>query len=680
MATSANFKVVFEKEGVFMHTDPEIIDGQDSLTSGRLQVIDKSGEVVVELNPEEDHTPSSRKLETQLSCEAEWDLLNAVYYRKSPEPCSTETGVPKQAFCFSLSVLDSIRVKEEGWSYLELTLKDYNKTAPKNHSSQTHTLHFHQGGCQAFLDTLRRYVALIPSPSDESRLQVKSHGAAMAQSFENLLDDATFGLLQKFKEDPITATMGGLSKVTHYLFDAFKGPDTELHEGPAEELFQGLDAELQQGPARGSSDLLSDHLPGLDFNQQEEPGFEVITRVDLSSRPRVLRRDPVTEEEWSVYMDQQGRLTDVDKLKHGIFRGGLSPGMRKEGWRFLLGYFPWDSTLEERTSLTRRKTDEYFRMKLQWRSVSEKQQRRNTRLRDHRNQIEKDVNRTDRTHRFYEGDQENPGLILLHDILMTYCMYDFDLGYVQGMSDLLSPILYVMENEVEAFWCFISYMQQLHHNFEEQMHGMKTQLSQLGTLLRLLDPTFWNYLEAEDSGYLYFCFRWLLIRFKREFIFCDVLRLWEVMWTGLPCQNFHLLVCCAILDAEKHTIMNEGYGFNDILKHINDLAMKLDLEVVLARAEVFYEQLSTCEDISVVEILGLDKEPESTELVHTPRPPEAQTPGTGGTEVPEPSQSTELGFPEPSTEQQDPVADRTPDSSTPLREAGRDIYKLAYIS
>ena len=40
---------------------------------------------------------------------------------------------------------------------------------------------------------------------------------------------------------------------------------------------------------------------------------------------------------------------------------------------------------------------------------------------------EKDVNRKDRTNKFYEG-QDNPGLILLHDILMTYCMYDFDLG------------------------------------------------------------------------------------------------------------------------------------------------------------------------------------------------------------------------------------------------------------
>lgn len=29
------------------------------------------------------------------------------------------------------------------------------------------------------------------------------------------------------------------------------------------------------------------------------------------------------------------------------------------------------------------------------------------------------------------------------------------------MSDLLSPILYVMENEVDAFWCFALYMDQM---------------------------------------------------------------------------------------------------------------------------------------------------------------------------------------------------------------------------
>lgn len=100
------------------------------------------------------------------------------------------------------------------------------------------------------------------------------------------------------------------------------------------------------------------------------------------------------------------------------------------------------------------------------------------------------------------------------------------------MSDLLSPILSVMDNEVEAFWCFVSFMDQMvssgasvhfsqwrvcglaeallissavyvfeqHQNFEEQMQGMKTQLIQLSTLLRLLDLAFWNYLGVDQSS------------------------------------------------------------------------------------------------------------------------------------------------------------------------------------
>ena len=40
---------------------------------------------------------------------------------------------------------------------------------------------------------------------------------------------------------------------------------------------------------------------------------------------------------------------------------------------------------------------------------------------------EKDVTRTDRTHKFFEGEC-NPNLQVLNDILMTYCMFNFDLG------------------------------------------------------------------------------------------------------------------------------------------------------------------------------------------------------------------------------------------------------------
>jgi len=65
---------------------------------------------------------------------------------------------------------------------------------------------------------------------------------------------------------------------------------------------------------------------------------------------------------------------------------------------------------------------------------------------------EKDVNRTDRTHPYYAGDN-NPHLEQLYDILMTYVMYNFDLG--------LSPILFLMDNEVDAFWCFVGFMDKI---------------------------------------------------------------------------------------------------------------------------------------------------------------------------------------------------------------------------
>uniref|UniRef100_A0A4W2DBE8 TBC1 domain family member 15 n=1 Tax=Bos indicus x Bos taurus TaxID=30522 RepID=A0A4W2DBE8_BOBOX len=538
-------KIIYEQEGVYIHSSLGKTNDQDSLISGILRVLEKDAEVIVDWRPLDDALDSSsilyagkdsssvvewtqapkerahRVAEHLNSYEAEWDMVNTVSFKKKPhtngDAPSHRNGKSKWSFLFSLTDLKSIKQNKEGmgWSYLVFCLKD-DVVLP--------ALHFHQGDSKLLIDSLEKYVALCESPQDKRTLLVNCQNKSLSQSFENLLDEPAYGLIQ----------------------------------------------------------------------------------IDLGERPVVQRREPVSLEEWTKNVDSEGRILNVDNMKQMIFRGGLSHALRKQAWKFLLGYFPWDSTKEERTQLQKQKTDEYFRMKLQWKSVSEEQEKRNSRLRDYRSLIEKDVNRTDRTNKFYEG-QDNPGLILLHDILMTYCMYDFDLGYVQGMSDLLSPLLYVMENEVDAFWCFASYMDQMHQNFEEQMQGMKTQLIQLSTLLRLLDSGFCSYLESQDSGYLYFCFRWLLIRFKREFSFLDILRLWEVMWTELPCKNFHLLLCCAILESEKQQIMEKHYGFNEILKHINELSMKIDVEDVLCKAEAISLQMVKCKELpqAVCEILGL---------------------------------------------------------------------------
>jgi hypothetical protein len=47
------------------------------------------------------------------------------------------------------------------------------------------------------------------------------------------------------------------------------------------------------------------------------------------------------------------------------------------------------------------------------------------------------------------------------------------------MSDLLSPILYVMKDESEAFWCFAALMERMAPNFHRDQNGMQAQLSAL---------------------------------------------------------------------------------------------------------------------------------------------------------------------------------------------------------
>ncbi|XP_075461828.1 TBC1 domain family member 17 [Ascaphus truei] len=611
---SDGHKVVFEKEGVFLHTSAKRQQDQDSLIPGVIRVIEKTSDVILQWTPigevgeqivyskkESPGSPTCRTDEELFDpgYEPDWAVISTVGTRgrtQEESPAPKPGNRAKWAFTVSLSELKSIRKSKPGlgWSYLIFITKE---------GVSCQALHFHQGGTKALLKALCKYIILATYPKDSRLFLVFSHDSlALSHSFDELqlFDENSSYLVSRFFQDPYSATFGGFSKVTNFFRGAMRHQDGP-HQRPLSEMATGL---------------------------EDETGFEVITcQVDLGERTAVQRQATVSEPEWESFFDPEGRVVEVDGLKKRIFTGGLSSGLRKEAWKFLLGYYQWDSTAEERKTYVRKKTDEYFRMKLQWKSVTEDQEKRNSLLRGYRSLIERDVSRTDRNNKFYEGN-DNPGLVLLNDVLMTYCMFNFDLGYVQGMSDLLSPILFVTQNEVDAFWCFSGFMELVHHNFEESQESMKRQLVQLNLLLRVLDPVLCDFLDTKDSGNLSFCFRWLLIWFKREFSFQDVLVLWEVLWTGFPCPNYHLLVACGILDLEREALMNSDYGFNEILKHINELTMKMSVEDILCRAEALHQQLAHCQELphNVKELLGLAEIKCPTPSPDTASPPQPLSP------------------------------------------------------
>jgi len=92
---------------------------------------------------------------------------------------------------------------------------------------------------------------------------------------------------------------------------------------------------------------------------------------------------------------------------------------------------------------------DYGRLKEQWRSISKAQAARFSKWRERRSRVDRDVRRTDRAQPFFAGEG-NRNVRTLRSLLLTYSLYNFDLSYCQGMSDLAAPLLFVMRDEAEA--------------------------------------------------------------------------------------------------------------------------------------------------------------------------------------------------------------------------------------
>lgn len=564
-------------------------------SSGTLNIIEYSFGKCIEWKPIEVSIVSENQDQ-----DPEWSLVDSHTRRTRTSSEGPDSLGRTRTVRILFSDLKSFRVNHSGQQLIFM-----------QRDGTTYVAFFQLSNAESFVNSLKGFIKFVKSKMDRNLYivvdevsNVLNKSFAELDLFQENTSDYVWKFVRNLHDRPYETTMEAFSKLADVWI--YKDTDTKrpVEEAVADLLNRSLSIDVPQ--------------PSVSVSSGDE--YEVIgvsnASVILPPRPPCPRGAPLSQEQWDKYKDPTGRITDPDAIKEIIFRGGVSPSLRYEVWKFLLNYYPWNSTSIERLELKKKKTDEYFIMKLQWRSMTPAQENRFSDYRDRKSLIEKDVNRTDRTHAYYSGEN-NPHLAQLYDILMTYVMYNFDLGYVQGMSDLLSPILCLMDNEVDAFWCFVGFMNKVCTNFEMDQAGMKSQLSQIHHLLSVTEPQLANYLDRHDSGNMFFCFRWLLVLFKREFNAVDIMKLWEVLWTDFPCKNFHLLLCAAILDTEKNVLMENQYGFTEILKHINDLSQHIELSWTISKAEGIYQQLiSVAPHLpnNVRTIIGLEP------IIRTPEP------------------------------------------------------------
>lgn len=332
-----------------------------------------------------------------------------------------------------------------------------------------------------------------------------------------------------------------------------------------------------------------------------ELGIESVDTLSPLEIEKAQRRKEVSKIEWDSFFDNAGRLSlTVTEVKERIFHGGMSPAVRPEAWLFLLGVYPWDSSAFERKQILKTLSDDYNVFLSKWQDNEELQT--NSYWKDQKFRIEKDVNRNDRHIHIYKEKKDdptedddfnvtkitNPHLQNLREILLTYNQYNENLGYVQGMCDLLSVLYYIFQDKSISFWCFVKFMDRMERNFLKDQSGMKIQMETLNQLVSLMLPKLFLHLERCDSINLFFFFRMLLVWFKREFTFDDIIKLWEVFLTDYYSSQFHLFFALAILSKHEKIILQHLSRFDEVLRYMNDLSLTMDKDDLLVRAELLF--------------------------------------------------------------------------------------------
>uniref|UniRef100_A0A8C9HQ63 TBC1 domain family member 21 n=1 Tax=Piliocolobus tephrosceles TaxID=591936 RepID=A0A8C9HQ63_9PRIM len=265
----------------------------------------------------------------------------------------------------------------------------------------------------------------------------------------------------------------------------------------------------------------------------------------------VKRKPPIDKTEWDSFFDENGHLAKSrDFICVNILERGLHPFVRTEAWKFLTGYFSWQSSQDERLTVD---------------SVRRKNYKALCQM--------------------YEKIQP-----LLENLHRNFIETRNNIEYQQGFHEMVMLFQLMVEHDHETFWLFQFFLQKTEHSCVINI-GVGKNLDMLSTLITFLDPMFAEHLKGKGAGAVQSLFPWFCFCFQRAFkSFDDVWRLWEVLLTGKPCRNFQVLVAYSMLQMVREQVLQESMGGDDILLACNNL-IDLDADELISAACVVYAEL-----------------------------------------------------------------------------------------
>lgn len=238
-------------------------------------------------------------------------------------------------------------------------------------------------------------------------------------------------------------------------------------------------------------------------------------------------------------------------------------------------------------------------------------------------QIEMDLPRTHpEIGIFHVEEVRNP----MRRILYLYGMLNPNKNYVQGMNELVTPILVVFltsylkdtnekgvesflkrqnignmltkgelaDAEADAFWTFSLLVALIEDNFIPDQPGILKRVARLEEIVAAVDPLLSDHLARNGNEFIQFSYRWMNCLLMRELPFNMVVKLWDALLAeedGIA--DLHIYVCAAMISRFRSELLSKG--FEDCIMFLQHMPTaywtSTDIDELLSQAYVWKQSL-----------------------------------------------------------------------------------------
>ena len=259
-----------------------------------------------------------------------------------------------------------------------------------------------------------------------------------------------------------------------------------------------------------------------------------------------------------------------NKILKQIIKNGIPdnlPCLRAMIWKTLIGYYPINDLVNWK-KITLDHFNSYQTLKKFYKDfpndLSDKNDLKILM------QINKDLPRTRTEINFFNEkskfNKEETNYDILRRILFIFAKRNQELGYVQGMNEIVAIIYYIYsldENvyikpfiESETFYSFEILLQEIKpifmlQNVNYSQLFITMQIKQINDILKETAPDLLNYFNQINLVMDVFLMRWLIVLFAQEFTFEGAISFWDRLFTQKNKMKFICYISAAILVINK---------------------------------------------------------------------------------------------------------------------------------